>query len=42
MVINIQQEFKIMLREYDWMDAISRQHANEKVENLFEQSLKSN
>lgn len=31
MIENIKNEFKIMLTEYDWMDAKSKQAAAEKV-----------
>ena len=31
MIRNIQNEFKTMLNEYDWMDGLSRRAAIEKV-----------
>jgi predicted metalloendopeptidase len=31
MIQNIKDEFKIMLKEYDWMDDMSRTEAIEKV-----------
>ena len=34
MINNIQKEFKIMLKEYEWMDNISRKAAIEKVDTL--------
>lgn len=31
MIYNIQKEFKIMLKEYEWIDDISRKAALDKV-----------
>jgi predicted metalloendopeptidase len=34
MILNIKSEFKIMIKEYDWMDAVSKRAVSDKVESI--------
>jgi predicted metalloendopeptidase len=34
MILNIKSEFKIMIKDYDWMDAVSKRAVSEKVDSL--------